>query len=594
MKKLLGLWLLLTLFLAASAVQAKSEWNRVESKNFTLVGNSGVDGMRKVAAKLEQFRLTLTTLFPDLKVDTPVPTRVYVFDNDDDFYRYKPLYKGKIQENVGAYFFSTPELNYIAMSTDARFVDPLAPVYHEYEHFIIRRNLNNVPLWLNEGLAEFYSTFTPSEGGSKAVIGKPIERHIATLRNSPLIPLKTLFAVNANSPYYNESGKAGIFYAEAWALVHYLSFQDLTKNTHLLANFIQALSSEMTVEEAFQQTFKRDYESLQEELRQYVSKFAFPVVTFNFGDAVEEPKSMTSGKLSEAETEYLAGDLQLQLGKFEDSEKHLSKSVSLDPKYAPAHISLGTLRLRQKQYDAAKSEYLAAVAADPKNHLGHYYRGIFLVSERAHDDAIAAFRQAIELQPGFGPAHVQLADLYVRLGQDNPAIQEYAKAIGIDSRNTTARQSSALALTRVGRGAVAAVLAKSYIAVNGWDNEQSEYMLLIAILGYRQARQLEEANRLLEAARKRYSATDWPGPVFRYLRRELSLADLLALATDNDKQTEARAYAGLDLVHAGKPDEAREHLEWVVANGNKAFLEVPLAAAELKRVNAKATPAPTP
>jgi lipoprotein NlpI len=67
----------------------------------------------------------------------------------------------------------------------------------------------------------------------------------------------------------------------------------------------------------------------------------------------------------------------------------------------------------------------------------------------------------------------------------------------------------------------------------------------------------------------------------------------MALATDNDKQTEAHAYLGLDLVHAGKREAAREHLEWVVANGNKDFLEVQLAAAELKRLNAApASPAP--
>jgi tetratricopeptide (TPR) repeat protein len=488
MKRLPWLLVLPLLFLVAPKTEAKDAWNRVESKNFILVGNAGVDGMKKVATKLEQFRLTLTVLFPGLKVDTPVPTRVYVFDNDDDFHPYKPLYKGKTQDDVAAFFLSTSELNYMALSTDGRFEDPLAPVFHEYEHFIIRQNLNNVPLWMNEGLAEFYSTFSPKEGGTKAVIGKPIGRHIGTLRNSPLIPLNKLFAVDGNSPYYNESGKAGIFYAESWALIHYLIFQDLTKKTHTLANFIQALSTDLTVYDAFLQVFQRDYASLEEELRQYISKFAFPVVDVSFDAAIEESKDMTSSKFTEAETEYLAGDLLIQLGKIEDAEKHLNKSITLDANSAPTHISLGTLRLRQKQYDAAKTEYLAAVVADPKNNLGHYYRGIFLVSERANDEAIAAFRRSIELQPSFAPAHVRLADLYVRLGQDNPAIQEYAKAIALDPHNLSARQSSTLALTRVGRGAIAGMMAKSYITLRGWDDQQSKYMLLVAVFRYRMAR----------------------------------------------------------------------------------------------------------
>ena len=48
--------------------------------------------------------------------------------------------------------------------------------------------------------------------------------------------------------------------------------------------------------------------------------------------------------------------------------------------------------------------------------------------------------------------------------------------------------------------------------------------------------------------------------------------------------TEARAYLGMSLNLAGRPDEARPHLEWVVKNGNRNFIEYTLARSELLRL----------
>ena len=80
---------------------------------------------------------------------------------------------------------------------------------------------------------------------------------------------------------------------------------------------------------------------------------------------------------------------------------------------------------------------------------------------------------------------------------------------------------------------------------------------------------------------------EWPYPVFRYLKREITEEQLLALATDSDKLTEAHTYIGLDLSLDGKRQEALPHLDWVRENGNKNFVEYPLALAEIERIKAK-------
>ena len=57
----------------------------------------------------------------------------------------------------------------------------------------------------------------------KIRLGSPIGSHVFLLRESKMLPLRTLFEVDHKSPHYNESKKQSIFYAQSWALAHYLN-----------------------------------------------------------------------------------------------------------------------------------------------------------------------------------------------------------------------------------------------------------------------------------------------------------------------------------------------------------------------------------
>ncbi|HEX8748150.1 MAG TPA: hypothetical protein VF717_13330 [Pyrinomonadaceae bacterium] len=110
------------------------------------------------------------------------------------------------------------------------------------------------------------------------------------------------------------------------------------------------------------------------------------------------------------------------------------------------------------------------------------------------------------------------------------------------------------------------------------------YMALAIYFGQRQAQQNSNAEKTVEEALAQTDAGEWPYPVFKYLQRQITAQQLIDLATDNDKQTEAHAYIGLDLSLSGRRDEALEHLRWVRDKGNKDFVEYPLALAELARL----------
>ena len=56
-----------------------------------------------------------------------------------------------------------------------------------------------MPLWLNEGLAEFYSTFE-LVGDREALLGRPVPGHLEQLNQRTLLPLEELLNVKARLP----------------------------------------------------------------------------------------------------------------------------------------------------------------------------------------------------------------------------------------------------------------------------------------------------------------------------------------------------------------------------------------------------------
>src|SRR5262252_3044810 len=228
---------LTVLLLAAGNGLAKDTWIRIQSQNFTLVSNAGQGDARKVIAKLEQFRSALSIIFPRTRLDTPIPTLVILFRTDDDFHPFKPRVIGKLEDDVGGYFLARNHMNYIVLEANNQGASPYEIIFHEYEHYILHNNVNRLPVWLDEGLAGFFSSFEFSDNDQKATLGSPIARHVYYLRDQPLVPLKTLLTVDRKSPYYNEGHKAGTFYAESWGLVHYLMLSDEGKHRPQISQF---------------------------------------------------------------------------------------------------------------------------------------------------------------------------------------------------------------------------------------------------------------------------------------------------------------------------------------------------------------------
>jgi tetratricopeptide (TPR) repeat protein len=408
--------------LSNQSAEAKDTWIKVSSKNFTLVGNASEKEIRQVATRLEQFRDVFTRLFTTAKFDTPVPTTVIVFKSMGS---YKPFNPG----NNAGYFQKGEDVNYITLTADAT-QNPFSVIYHEYVHLLLDNTSGNVPTWFNEGLAEYYSAFNIEED-RKVHLGELIAYHLETLRSGKLYPMRQLFAVDNYSPEYNEGSKRGMFYAESWALVHYLILGKGGQRMPQLGKFIQLISANVPVDDAVQQAFQTDVESLQKEFKTYIEGHTFRMQIATFEHKIEFENEMAAAPLTEAEAQGYLGDLLLHTHQLQDAEPRLQQALQLDPNLTMAQASLGIVKVRQGKIEAAKQDLEKAVAASSKNYLTHYYYAYVISREgmdsanmvhgySAEDAAImrAELKKAIELKPDFPESYSLLAFVNMVTGEE--------------------------------------------------------------------------------------------------------------------------------------------------------------------------------
>jgi len=413
---------IVVVWLTAPAAQAKDNWISVRTPNFLLVSNAGEKDVRQIATKLEQFREVFTKLFSGAKFNTPVPTTVVLFKSLGS---YKPF----ALPNAAGYFQKGEDVNYITLSTDP-VQDPFSTIYHEYVHVLVDNTSGNVPAWFNEGLAEYYSAFAIEED-RKVHLGELIPYHLQALREGKLYPLRTLFAVDHYSPEYNEGSKKGMFYAESWALVHYLILGNDGKRLPQLGKFLQLVTRGATIDEAFTQAFQTDIATLEKELKKYIEGHTFRMQIATFERKLEFDSEFTTSPLSEADAQAYLGDLLLHVNRSNDAETRLQQALTIDPKQPMALASLGILRARQGRFDEAQKYLQAAANASSGNYLVHYYYAYALsregmdannvVSIYASETAArmrAELAKAIELNPAFPESYSLLAFVNTVTGED--------------------------------------------------------------------------------------------------------------------------------------------------------------------------------
>lgn len=515
-------------------------WVSVRTRNFLVEGGAGEVELRRMAARLEEYRAAFSRLFSGEHFDAGVPTTIVVFPDDASYAPFKPRLGGQVARSVAGYFQPGTDVNYITLARDGDLALDPSTLLHEYTHLLVNNHFRAAPLWLKEGLAEFYSTARLSPDGRRLTLGEPHEPRPRELRKRELLPLSTLLALDQTSPTYADPAQRGLFYAQSWALVHYLSGARGGRGG-ALARFIDLLADGAKTEDALREAFGLSVAELETGLAAYVRRARYKADMEEFDRPLDFDAQSSARTLSEGEVAARLGDLLLHTDHEEEAEVYLTRAVGLDPKLAQARVSLGALRLRQNRAPEACEHLRLAVESDPRNYLAHYLLADALNREGAADaervtpkefeertEAVRVeLRRALELAPRFVESYKLLASVEMERGDryDEAAVL-LAGAQALAPRRADLALLRAHALMLGGRFDEALALAEPY-AKGGQDERlRTQAAALVKRIETRReqaALATREANELPPGANAPAQPCDMPtrgGPQQKRLRFE--------------------------------------------------------------------------
>ena len=185
---------------------AENPWLELKSLNFRLTTDAGDEAGRLALYELEQLHAVL----PSARESTAL--EIFYFQDPAEVARYAPGH-----HSAGILVQGATHDQAVAAAGGLR------ALLHEYVHFAIGNHAD--PLWVNEGLAEYYSQAKVENG--RFFVGLPDRAALDRLRQGRLIPVAELGA----TPLANE-----LFYPESWALVHLMMTKQVTIQANMQAD----------------------------------------------------------------------------------------------------------------------------------------------------------------------------------------------------------------------------------------------------------------------------------------------------------------------------------------------------------------------
>jgi hypothetical protein len=329
------------LFTAGATVPAQSNWRRIDTPNFVCIGDVPASALRDVVFRFEGFREILGRLHGARLVGSAVPTVVIVFPTDYAIGPFRPKFNGK-PVDVAGLLVPGRDVNYIAAVNDGN-PERLRVIFHEYTHLVARNGSQHLPVWLSEGLAEYYSTFEPLKSGREAIIGNVIGDHLQELNNTVLIPIAELLKINHDSPLYNEGSRRSVFYAESWALVHMILRAEPSRAPQLAA-YVERVSRGDEPTAAWQEAFGGV--NMDQELDHYIRQQTFRAVKYGFGESSGKVEAAATAMTASDVQAFLA-DFQTELDDYDAAAARLADLANRDPSNARAGVAAARLSLMQ-------------------------------------------------------------------------------------------------------------------------------------------------------------------------------------------------------------------------------------------------------
>ena len=258
------------------------------------------------------------------------------------------------------------------------------------------------------------------------------------------------------------------------------------------------------------------------------------------------------------------------------------EAIHLDPRGAYIFDNRASAWIVMKKYDKAVQDCDEAIRLDPHDAGAFNSRGLAWQRMKEYDKAIRDYDEAIRLSLNYAQAFDNRGLTWMAMKKYDKAIQDFEDAIYYDPEDPDAHFNRSLSQMLIRRPRANAGF-RTVLELEGWKGELSAHAVILGHLSARQLGDTTAAEQFLVDAMGKLDVA-WPYPVVEYLRGEIDEKALLALASDNGEQTDARSFLGLDYALKAQGEKALLNLRWVKEHGDPERQAYVLAAAELERM----------
>jgi TonB family protein len=393
---------------------SKAAWIELRSPHFIVVTNAGEGKARQTVHQFEMIRAVFRLYFGLTQESVEQPVMLLAAKDENSMKALLPeFWVQKGSAHPEGIYLGGSDSDYIVIRVDVSLnqeaYEPFEPVYHEYVHYLTRHMISHLPLWMVEGLAEFYGN---TQIKSKDVyVGAPSTTNVLTLRQQKPLPVSRLFEIDASSPYYHEQNKTSIFYAESWALTHYLITRDWKENKQRVSDFMKLSEKGVDPKDAAARTIG-DVNTLDDPLRKYIGNQSFTAVKIQ-PPSIDE-SSFRVRDMTDAEALAVRGDFMAHDRHYAEAQQMLEEALRADPKLGIARDGLSFLALQQGKAEEAEKWSSQGLALDPHDYRANYYYAWSLLKSGRIDNeslskAEASLRAVMKGNPEFVPAYDAMA-----------------------------------------------------------------------------------------------------------------------------------------------------------------------------------------
>jgi tetratricopeptide (TPR) repeat protein len=467
----LSICVLTALFCSAD----EKNWTEVRSPHFRVITNGNESSARRLAREYEQMRAVFADQFSGFRLDTGAPLLIIAPSDLSAAKKVAPEVFERKGAEVAGFYAHGWERQYAFVRLDAVRGDPMlydtySVIYHEYLHSLLHTNFHWLPTWLDEGLASFYQ-YTRFEQ-FRTLLGAPPRNGSWTslLERGPLIPMDVFLNVDGTSPYYGQDKtKTYMFYAQAWATTHFLTFGPGMEQGRKLRQFFNLLQKGTEQKKAFEQTFG-SFEDVNQGLQQYVLKWAFTTAILPL-EVKTDDKDFTVRTMPPAETEAELAAFHILHHRWREMRELTEAALKDDPKLGLAHQDMGYFQFNEGKNDEALREFTRAFELDGKLYGALFAKTMISPISQSNDPADQKtfhdlLIKVLDINPDFAPAFVELAKLYIRQGDLNKALGMSRKAEQLEPWRAGYHLLSGQILFRLGRFSEAA--ADALYVANRW------------------------------------------------------------------------------------------------------------------------------